>query len=174
MQSCLLPYDAIKNIRRGKNMARRNKTSLAEDLLAVASKLPWWLALLIAVASYWALHAYVKQPIGPMTTPTQVANAMAPMIFKGVASFAQYALPLLFSVAAVVSWLRRNKASPSRNDALSEKPSAAGLEPAPASPNCPVCHSLMVLRQAKRGVNAGNAFWGCVNYPHCKGTRPSI
>ncbi len=35
---------------------------------------------------------------------------------------------------------------------------------------CPVCSAAMVRRLAKRGANAGNAFWGCSRYPGCKGT----
>jgi four helix bundle suffix protein len=37
-------------------------------------------------------------------------------------------------------------------------------------PNCPVCGSLMSLRTAKTGKNAGQSFWGCTSYPDCKGT----
>lgn len=40
-------------------------------------------------------------------------------------------------------------------------------------PVCPVCQSAMVKRTAKRGANSGNAFWGCTQYPACKGTRPT-
>ena len=36
-------------------------------------------------------------------------------------------------------------------------------------PNCPRCSSKMVIRIAKRGFNKGNKFWGCSNYPRCKG-----
>jgi len=31
----------------------------------------------------------------------------------------------------------------------------------------------MVRRTAKRGANSGNEFWGCSQYPGCKGTRPA-
>lgn len=37
---------------------------------------------------------------------------------------------------------------------------------------CPNCQSVMVRRVAKRGPNAGSAFWGCRSYPACTGTRP--
>ncbi len=37
------------------------------------------------------------------------------------------------------------------------------------SPCCPKCGSEMILRTAKSGTNAGNKFWGCSNYPNCKG-----
>ena len=42
------------------------------------------------------------------------------------------------------------------------------------SPNyvfCPVCESPMVLRASKKGRNAGEKFWGCSNFPKCRGTR---
>ena len=49
-------------------------------------------------------------------------------------------------------------------------PIAFGLvEPAAV---CPTCSSAMVRRVAKRGENAGNAFWGCTGCPACRGTRP--
>jgi len=37
---------------------------------------------------------------------------------------------------------------------------------------CPKCGSLMVLRIAKRGSNAGGKFYGCSRYPNCKATIP--
>jgi len=39
------------------------------------------------------------------------------------------------------------------------------------APHCPVCNALMLKRVARRGVNAGSAFFGCSNYPKCRGTR---
>lgn len=41
-----------------------------------------------------------------------------------------------------------------------------------ASPSCPTCGSAMVERVALRGKNAGNKFWGCSEYPKCRGTLP--
>ena len=34
---------------------------------------------------------------------------------------------------------------------------------------CPKCGAGMILREAKRGANAGNTFWGCSTYPKCRG-----
>ena len=36
-------------------------------------------------------------------------------------------------------------------------------------PLCPCCGREMVKRQAKYGKNAGQTFWGCPNYPACRG-----
>lgn len=41
--------------------------------------------------------------------------------------------------------------------------------PATAVPNCPECGAPMMLRMAKKGANAGNQFWGCSQYPRCRG-----
>jgi hypothetical protein len=38
--------------------------------------------------------------------------------------------------------------------------------------HCPICNSQMVKRTARRGAKAGEHFWGCYNYPTCRGTRP--
>ncbi len=37
---------------------------------------------------------------------------------------------------------------------------------------CPKCGSSMILRTAKRGLNAGGKFYGCSRYPKCKATVP--
>ena len=47
----------------------------------------------------------------------------------------------------------------------------AALSAGTAEPACPVCESSMVKRVARTGANAGSAFWGCSNWPRCRGTR---
>lgn len=39
------------------------------------------------------------------------------------------------------------------------------------APFCPKCGKPMIKRIAKKGRNAGNAFWSCSTYPECDGTR---
>ena len=36
-------------------------------------------------------------------------------------------------------------------------------------PLCPRCGREMLKRQAKYGHNVGQSFWGCPNYPACRG-----
>ncbi len=38
-----------------------------------------------------------------------------------------------------------------------------------AAPLCPKCGTAMVLRTAKTGSNQGGQFWGCPDYPRCRG-----
>lgn len=37
------------------------------------------------------------------------------------------------------------------------------------TPRCPKCGSEMALRTARSGVNQGEQFWGCSDYPRCRG-----
>lgn len=37
-------------------------------------------------------------------------------------------------------------------------------------PSCPRCGASMIQRVARRGANAGYEFWGCSQYPSCRGT----
>ncbi|MBD5220613.1 MAG: hypothetical protein HDS72_10370 [Bacteroidales bacterium] len=39
------------------------------------------------------------------------------------------------------------------------------------APICPVCGKPMLKRMQKRGQMQGREFWGCSDYPNCKGTR---
>ena len=43
---------------------------------------------------------------------------------------------------------------------------------AAGAPACPTCGKPMRKMIARKGRNAGNAFWSCTGYPDCKGTRP--
>jgi hypothetical protein len=51
---------------------------------------------------------------------------------------------------------------------VSDLPTKAGDAPQSQAivPNCPICGDLMKQRTGKFG-----AFWSCVNYPNCRGTR---
>ena len=40
---------------------------------------------------------------------------------------------------------------------------------ATAEPNCPKCGSAMTKRTARQGTNYGKTFWGCTDYPQCRG-----
>lgn len=37
------------------------------------------------------------------------------------------------------------------------------------APRCPICGGETRKMMAKKGANAGKEFWGCCNYPNCKG-----
>lgn len=41
-----------------------------------------------------------------------------------------------------------------------------------AGPSCPKCHARMIRRVAIAGKLKGNEFWGCSQYPECRGVLP--
>lgn len=41
----------------------------------------------------------------------------------------------------------------------------------PKAPACPHCKKVMVMKVARTGANAGGNFWGCGDYPKCRGIR---
>lgn len=43
--------------------------------------------------------------------------------------------------------------------------------PAADMPPCPLCGEALMRRNAKRGSNAGQVFWGCSGFPGCRGVR---
>lgn len=282
-------------------MARRKKSSFAEDLIDLVAMLPWYIGVLVAGVAYVLLHSVVAAPVQVATKPGDMTGVMFDAIWRGLASFAQYVIPFLCLVGAGVSiWRRRVRralvdnvtASPAssalggmtwqefellvgegfrqqgysvlesggggadggvdlvlrkgnekflvqckqwqafkvgvqvvrelygvmaakgaaggfvvtsgrftedakdfasgRNVTLIDGPklhkllqaassrtgqpvSPAAWKAAPqaaatATPACPKCSKAMVRRTAKKGANSGNEFWGCSDYPRCRGT----
>ena len=49
---------------------------------------------------------------------------------------------------------------------------ATSMAATAAAPTCPQCGSVMVLRTARKGANAGQQFWGCSQYPKCRKMMP--
>jgi hypothetical protein len=58
-------------------------------------------------------------------------------------------------------------------DLVSEKKEVIS-EPVPLAQNntnCPRCNEALVLREAKKGPNKGNSFYGCSSFPKCRYTQ---
>ncbi|MEQ1683258.1 MAG: restriction endonuclease [Burkholderiaceae bacterium] len=87
---------------------------------------------------------------------SHAARAEHPPVAAAAAVAEPSAAPLVKAAPAV--------APPAARAAPADTPAALSLP-------CPVCGADMKKRLAKRGVNAGQYFWGCVRHPECKGTR---
>lgn len=85
-------------------MARRKKTSVAEDLMDLVAMLPWWAGVLLALVSYVVLSRVAAQPVvaGAGSLPLQA-------VWKGLASAGQYIAPILCLAGAAASALRRRQ-----------------------------------------------------------------
>jgi restriction system protein len=82
----------------------RQRTSPIEDLVIVASKLPWWACLLFAFLSYIILHAVAARPVMPTVTgPGQLGNAVTHGLITTAAMFGQYIMVFVFAMAALIS-----------------------------------------------------------------------
>jgi four helix bundle suffix protein len=66
-------------------------------------------------------------------------------------------------LAAARLAFRARKQKPDRSDQTKR------TDPTDEIPNCPLCGKPTVLRTAKSGKSAGSQFWGCSDYPNCKG-----
>ena len=61
--------------------------------------------------------------------------------------------------------LKEDISSSSKSNDVKEKSLSYGDD----APECPRCKKMMVKRSAKKGKNIGNEFWGCSDFPKCKG-----
>lgn len=274
------------------------KTSLFDDLIFLASKLPWWSSLILAVASGVYLHGVATAPTAVASDVQHLQSIMTQTLFKTLATAGQYLLPLIFVIGAITSvigrrrrrellntghavndftwqefellvgealrrqgfsieerggagadggvdliarkegekylvqckhWralqvgvpvvrelygamaaegavggfvitsgrfteparefasgrnlklvdgrqLRRWIAAAQKQTVQPPQPAAAPVspptvEPQPKAPACPHCRKPMVIKVARTGRNAGGNFWGCSDYPKCRGIR---
>jgi restriction system protein len=88
-------------------MARRSKNSTFEDLVLIASRLPWWLCLILATFAWFGLHALAMRPIAPPTPPINLSTVIIVQLVRTAASAAQYLVPMLLVVGACVSIVKR-------------------------------------------------------------------
>jgi len=81
----------------------RQKRSPIEDVIMVASKLPWWAGIVLALVSYLVLHAFASRPAIHVTGPGQMGEAMTRSIITTMAFFGQIILPFAFGFGALIS-----------------------------------------------------------------------
>lgn len=87
----------------------KRKSSPLEDLIDVASMLPWWLGVVLAGASYGALHWYTNSPLPVIENPRQINDAVLPAVLRGFAAAGQYVFLIGFLFGAVVSAWKASK-----------------------------------------------------------------
>lgn len=91
-------------------MARRKKSSTADDLLELVAMLPWWAGVLLALVSYFVLHNIASQPVVAPTQPGQMGAMVTQSIWKSLATAGQYLVPFICLLGAVTSaWRRRER-----------------------------------------------------------------
>jgi restriction system protein len=71
------------------------------DLVAL---LPWWVGIVLAVASYFILHRMAGTSVPAVTQPGQLSAMMTGMLVGTFATAGQYLLPLIFVAGAATSF----------------------------------------------------------------------
>lgn len=93
-------------------MARRRKTSPLEDLISIASRLPWWLSLLLALLSWYWLHGYATSTAPRLTDPSQFSDHLTGAALRAWAMAFQYIIPaacVFGAIASIFGRIRRHK-----------------------------------------------------------------
>lgn len=90
-------------------MARRRKSSTAEDLMDLVAMLPWWAGVALALVSYWVLHGIATRPLPQFRPGQAMADAMTTSLWQGLATAGQYVLPIICIAGALVSFIRRRQ-----------------------------------------------------------------
>lgn len=92
-------------------MARRRNASAFEDLIHIASRLPWWLSLIFAFIAWFWLHSYAISPSPAVASADhkQFGQQMTGVLFRNVATGLQYLLPGGLVLGAIISVIGRAK-----------------------------------------------------------------
>lgn len=90
-------------------MARKKKSSPAEDFIGVIALVPWWIGLLIAVLSYFVLHAYATSHVVVVPSGPGLAGSLYGTFIQALAQAGQYVVPFFCLIGAGASVLGRKK-----------------------------------------------------------------
>jgi len=85
------------------------KSSLFDDLFAIASKLPWWISVVVAIGAYGYLHSVAIAPAPNYSDLKQLDSMVFNTALRTFATIGQYLLPLIFLGGAAASALGRRK-----------------------------------------------------------------
>lgn len=89
-------------------MARKQKTSTFEDLIEIFALLPWWAGVVFAVLSYFILHALATPDATATYDPKRPTEFVARAIWRTLAFYGQFILPIAGLIGAAASaWRRR-------------------------------------------------------------------
>jgi len=87
-------------------MAQSFRNSPFSDLWIILGRLPWWISLAFALLSWLLLNQYAASPLGTFNSNRTDGVLTAPL-FRQLAAYAQYLLPLAFGGLAALSVLSR-------------------------------------------------------------------
>lgn len=89
-------------------MARKSKSSTAEDLMDLIAMRPWWAGIALAIACYM-VHSIVIRPLPAAQSPQQIGQLATTAIWQGLATGGQYILPIICLAGAAISAMRKRR-----------------------------------------------------------------
>ena len=93
-------------------MARRGKTSPLEDVFNLVARFPWWVGVVAAIGLYLGLHAYASKAAIAINPGAQLASSALQNIFRTLAGFFQYILPVVCLASAAASACKASQRKP--------------------------------------------------------------
>lgn len=87
-------------------MPRCKHKSPVEGFIDLALRLPQWLCLVLAALSYFTFHSFVISPPPTIQSTCDFGYALVPIMLRSVAMVAQYVMPILLTVGAILSGIR--------------------------------------------------------------------
>lgn len=105
----------------------RNRNTVFEDILEIAARLPWWAGVMLAVVAYGVFHSLATQSNVVPTDLKGMGAFAGKELWRVLASFFQYIVPVAFLVGAGVSAVRAARARRLHAD-VSRAPSRGALE----------------------------------------------
>lgn len=88
----------------------RKKSSVLEDIVELAAKLPWWVNIALAVISYFILYSFANQTNRePPAEIKQLGGFFVHSAWAGLVFLMQFILPLLFILAAVIAFIKQKR-----------------------------------------------------------------
>ncbi len=90
-------------------MARKKKSSPADDVIELVAMMPWWVGCVLAVVFYLVLHRMALQEITTTPGPGQAADMASQSLWKAMGTIGQYLLPILCLCGAAMSAIGRSR-----------------------------------------------------------------
>ncbi len=100
-------------------MMRRRSTTPTENFFHLASRLPWWVSVLIAAAAWFALQPIANSQPAAITDLREFSSLVSGQAFCAFAQLGQLLLPPIFligAVAFVIGCARRRQHHPTWRD----------------------------------------------------------
>jgi restriction system protein len=80
-----------------------------EDFVELTARVPWWIGVLLAVASYLILHNLAAIKVTGSVKPGQIGNFVPKQLGVTLAYFGQFVFPVAFLLGAVFSAIKKQK-----------------------------------------------------------------